>query len=193
MYGGRLSSLMVSRCDFTDGSMTLAHIAGSSLDVVETAVLNLTLSWSAIRGISVTRKPDEKPQPSDGRGVRIQAEECVLYNTWFGTDLQGEASIENCQVFSITNLSHDLRVHLTNSMVSEALGATSDLGVKKGEAMLGLLVANAPRTAYRSVPAQVELERRVARAKGSNRPDAGLEPCPVQVRMWPLPAAEQEP
>lgn len=165
MYGGRLSSLMVSRCDFDDGSMTLANVAGSSLDIVETEVLNLTLSWSAIRGVSVTRRPGQGPVGPDEKGIRVDADECVLYSTWFGTELQGQVTMRQCQVFSITNLSGGVDVELLNSKVSQDLGVNSEVKPIAGVDMKPLLASNAPRTTYRSVPARVELERRVARAK----------------------------
>lgn len=166
MYGGRLSSLMISRCDFANGSMTLANIAGSSLDVVETDVLNLTLSWSAIRGVSITRLPGANAAPARDQGIRVSADSCVLYCTWFGTDLRGAVSITDCQVFSITNLSDDLDVTLADSTVGQGLGVRSELPPKSAAEMKSGVAAMSARTTYRSVPGRVELERRVTGGNG---------------------------
>ena len=179
MYGGRLSSLMIRDCDFSQGSMTLAYVAGSSLDVVETTSLDLVISWSAVRGFSVTRRPSAG-EDLNWSDIKVAAQECVLYSSWLGTDLQGDVSISDCQVFAITNLSPDLRVRLSDSMLSQDLGVWSDLPPKSRSEMLSWLTANAPRTTYRSVPAKVEFERRVGQATGGETPSAAGSGAPIE-------------
>lgn len=174
MYGGRLSSLMIRGGDFSNGSMTFAHIAGSSLDLVEQATAAVTLSWSVVLGLSVSNRVGA----ADRAKVTINATECVLANTWFGPDLAGTVELDVCQVFSLTNVSDNdwFAVTLNDSAYGHIFRADSVSGramtVEQGDGLgdtVSRLVEASRRMAFRSNPGQVELERRAARliAKGS--------------------------
>ena len=174
MYGGRLSSLTIRACDFREGSVTFAHIAGSSLDFVEQDSADVTLSWCAVLGFSLSNRLDQVARKD---AIRVHMTECVLANTWLGPDLSGTVTFDDCVLFSLTNVSapHDLKVDVINSTYGEVFNVTSVSGTELAtdpgadnepgesvQATISRLVAASHRMAYRSTPAQVELERRAA-------------------------------
>ena len=198
MLGGRLSSLMIRACNFDVGSATFAHIAGSSLDIVEQDSAEVTLSWSTVLGLSVSncvdaQRPavdpktvDSEPVDSEpvdsgsadnGPEIKVTATECVLANTWFGPELAGTVSLRHCVVFSLTNVSdlEHLNVIVANSQYGQVFNARCEpdckpLATGTGEEngtktqvlapTIRVLAEASRRMAYRSTPAQVELERR---------------------------------
>jgi hypothetical protein len=181
VFGGRLSSLMVRRCtlvpgaDGAAGSITLAHIAGSSLDVVEQNQIRLVLSWCVILGLTVSDLVDA--QQADGEVV-IEPTECVLTNTWFGRNLHGTVAVTDCQAYALTNLSTDLAVAITDSAHGAVLNAATDnapvFGTESLEQQRSTRSALDPiarRIAYRSQPAEVEMALRAAerRTVGADR------------------------
>lgn len=164
MFGGRLSSLMVQGCTFSEGSITLAHIAGSSLDIVEQAEVAMLLSWCAILGLTVSDKVDT--HEVDGK-VSLTATRCVLANTWFGPNLRGVVDIRSCLVYALTNLSPTLEVVVDDSAHGAVFNATTttppQFGLGTPESAANTLETFGPysrRMAYRSRPAEVELVRR---------------------------------
>lgn len=164
MFGGRLSSLMLRACDKGGGSITLAHIAGSSLDVVEQDEVDLTLSWCAILGLTVSDKVDASEV--DGK-VQVTATQCVLANTWFGPNLNGSVTVDNCLVYAMTNLSPALQASVVNSAHGATLAVSTEGPPAFGEATpvasartLDDFGRHSLRMAYRSRPAEVELVRR---------------------------------
>lgn len=183
MLGGRLSSLMIRACDFTGGSATFAHIAGSSLDIVEQDSAAVTLSWSTVLGLSVSNSVGPKGcDPSNPPKVTITATECVLANTWLGPDLAGVVAFDDCVLFSLTNVSdlEHLDVKVTNSRYGQVFNARCDIECvplatdtagPTGPTLsplaptIKVLAEAARRMAYRSIPAQVELERRAHSAQ----------------------------
>lgn len=175
VLGGRLVSLMFRACAFPVGaSMTLAHVAGSSLDFVEQTALDLTVSWSVVRGLSISR-PSETRASADVE-VRVMAIDCVLADTWLGTDLQGTVDFKDCIVHSMTSVSDPLRTAMDNCAYAHVFGLSSidpagaprresrELSTSRGSedsATLAAILDNAARRmAYRSNPGQIEMERR---------------------------------
>jgi len=168
MVGGRLSSLMFQGCDFSSGRMTLAHIAGSSLDLVEQEHVDLTLSWCAILGLTVSDKVGT--QAVSGGTIRLDATECVLANTWLGPNLTGEVEVRASQIYGLTNLSPGLAVVVDNCAYGAVFNAstTDDAAEVFGsgtpttvERTIATFANYSARIAYRSRPAEVELVRRV--------------------------------
>jgi hypothetical protein len=94
MYGGRLSSLMFKNCAVGAGALVaLRFIAGSSLDIVDTASCRLEISVSAIRGLTVT-------QPVIRKGVAkldLTAYDCYLTNAWLGDGWEGAVRVTLCK------------------------------------------------------------------------------------------------
>lgn len=165
MLGGRLSSLMIQGCDVSGGRLSFAHIAGSSLDVVEQDQVKMSLSWCAILGLTVSDKVDTQEIDGD---VQIEAVECVLANTWFGPNLKGTVSITQSQLYSLTNLSPQLDVVLDDCAYGAVFNATTNDAVERfgattdsaAESTVRTFAPYSRRMAYRSRPAEVELVRR---------------------------------
>jgi hypothetical protein len=118
LIGGRISTLMFRNSKFdkggdqATGAITLAYVAGSSLEFVEHDSLNLSIVWSALRNVTVTRSIERKmwqslnsDKSSDLNNFLIKAEESMLDNVWFGEGLRGKASFDNCTIFSLASLS----------------------------------------------------------------------------------------
>jgi Pentapeptide repeats (9 copies) len=172
MYGGRLSSLMIRNCEFRDGSMALCHIAGSSLDIVEQASGSFLISYSTIRGLTLTHKVGERSKPR--QPLVLDVSDCVLADTWFGEDLHGRASFRDTRLWHLMNTSdhHEFEVlvddcsyhglvnvsGITDNCL-ELTGYRKDLIEDRKT-----IVTVARKMSYRSVPARLELERR-ARAR----------------------------
>ena len=122
MYGGRLSSLMVKDCTFvpeggSDGSITLAFMAGSSLDFVEQGAGCVRLFYTTVRGLSVTNKVDASRR-MPGETFQLLAYECVLASTFFGEGIDGTATIWSSAVLGISNASAGLDVRVEDSQQS---------------------------------------------------------------------------
>ena len=177
MYGGRLSSLMIRNCTFRDGSLALCHIAGSSLDIVEQASGDFEITYSTIRGLTITRRVGDAERPDPPLTVRVS--NCVLADTWFGEDLVGRVSLRNTRLWHLMNTSSrkDLQI-LVDDCSYHGLVNVSDITENctalPGYEVGGIadrdgLVALARKMSYRSVPARVELERRTARDRSGAR------------------------
>lgn len=172
MYGGRLSSLMIRNCSFHDGMLALCHIAGSSLNVVEQATGAFLITYSTIRGLTVTRRVGDASPPQ--QPLAIEVSNCVLADTWFGEDLVGQATFRNTRLWHLMNTSstQDLRILVDDCSyhglvnVSDVTENCSNLpGYERdGIADRMGLVAVARTMSYRSVPARLELERRAGLA-----------------------------
>ena len=103
MYGGRLSSLMFAACIFADGTISLRHVAGTSLEFAEQVSGSIELYDVAIRGVSVSPPVGRKPQDTDSLEVRVL--NSALQSVWFSTPLRGSASIVNSVVWQLFNAS----------------------------------------------------------------------------------------
>lgn len=110
MYGGRLSSLMFKNCASNGGKIALRFVAGSSLDMVDTIRCDLEISYSAIRGLTVTQPVIRRE--AEGR-LHLTAHETYLANAWLGDGWQGTGQITKSKVLQLLNLSPqlDLRLH----------------------------------------------------------------------------------
>ena len=170
MYGGRLSSLMIKKCTFLDadqengGQLALRFIAGSSLDIVETADCRIDILGSSIRGLTITRPISEAKKPQ----ISITAEECHLANTWFGEGLRGTAVLKAClvdQLFNLSGVSADdsrLSVTIKDSGFSGVVNASME---DSNEREPGWTMAKTEKELramfikmdYRSIPAKMEL------------------------------------
>lgn len=124
MYGGRLSSLMFANCGFVDGgTVSLRHVAGTSLEFAEQTGGSIHLYDVAIRGMSVS-------PPVGGQGVEsgtltVRVLNSALQNVWFSTPLVGTATIENSVVWQLFSAS-----------IQQAGGFTVDL---RNSTHLGLM------------------------------------------------------
>ena len=173
MYGGRLSSLMVKDCTFvaegdSDGSITLAFMAGSSLDFVEQGAGCVRLYFTTVRGLSVTNKVDASRRVP-GENFELLAYECVLASTFFGEGIDGHATIWSSVVLGISNASAGFDVLVADSQQAGGdnvnFGSGTDLegfGTGRPSAEAREILEAATRAmAYRSTPAQLEVQARM--------------------------------
>lgn len=170
MYGGRLSSLMIRRCRFDeDGGLSLRHIAGSALDVVEQAEGGtIDIVGSSVRGFTVTRSVDDRLEDAPERRMAITVFYSVMTNVWFGRKLHGEIVFNDCLVSQLCNLSDcaQLKVSVKNSRYYGLVNVSSADGMRLEEGDLLGSNAKSPkvreeeltRMDYRSKPARLELE-----------------------------------
>jgi hypothetical protein len=182
LYGGRLSSLMIRRCHFDPGAeLAFRHIAGSSLDLVEQSGGRLSIFDSVIRGLTITSPVEERRtggthSSSDGQPLVLHVKASVLADTWFGDGLQGRAEFEDCKLWQLWNaadrnffdvgVSNCAYYGLVNVAAPDAeslpLGGIDTLGIADRESV----AAAARRMDYRSTPARLELEDRLAQLRG---------------------------
>lgn len=176
MYGGRLSSLMIKDCRFERGpdgqdpSIALCHMAGSSLDLVEQGNGRVHLYYSAIRGLAVTNKV-ESERRSPEEALYVRAHECVLVSAFFGEGLRGNAQLRASKVLGVSNASDEaFLVEVEDSRAADGDNVLfrSDVMPLDGfgtgslsRAAQQALAGETGRLAYRSVPARLEVERRV--------------------------------
>jgi hypothetical protein len=178
---------MVSGCTFRasrhgQGSMTLAYVAGSSADFVEQRQLNLLVSWSAIRGLSVAQPVgDSRTQSQDE--ILIDVRQSLLSDTWLSRNLRGAIRVtDGSLVHSLTSLGSsptykdrfrieidkdcaaaavytpnpDLDLDITEAATEPARGwesALRDIGFK---------------TDYRARPAETEFQRQESAGLGQD-------------------------
>lgn len=106
-YGGRLSSLMIRGCRFGgDSSLSLRHIAGSSLDIVEQVQGRFQIFDCAIRGLSVTRPVESAPCSDQGSDeITLRIESSKVANVWIGDGVVGAGQVTNSLVLQLLNAS----------------------------------------------------------------------------------------
>ncbi len=177
MYGGRLNSLWIRDCAFSDdGILAFRHIAGSSLDLVEQSGGRVEVFGSAIRGLSVTRPVDAE---QIGAPLTLKVNGSKLVNTWFGDRLSGSARFENSVLWQLMNLSErgspgsgrvfEVRVHNNCRFYGLVnVDTPTDSIEMTNISMDGLnepeeIVSGAIQMDYRKVPARLELEKRMRR------------------------------
>jgi len=171
MYGGRLSSLMIQDCTFVDhGALSLRHIAGSSLDIVEQSHGTFEIFDSTIRGLSITKPVGDVGDSNSIVTIAING--CALADTWFGDGLRGRATIRGSVLWQLLSAGDpetfavdvaDCGYHGLVNVSSVAESSRSLPGFSLAAIVdRHDLVASATRMAYRARPAQLELERRAA-------------------------------
>jgi hypothetical protein len=125
VFGGRLSSLMISNCTFlavdvnradeapsrSEGTLVLRHIAGAALDLVEHRGGRVEIVDSTIRGLTVSapeRVEAADPCAPDGQGAgwtQVDVHTAVMANTWFDAGIRGIARFRNCILTQLVNCS----------------------------------------------------------------------------------------
>lgn len=169
MYGGRLSSLMVSACTFEKGGeLALCYMAGSSLDFAEQQSGRVSLYFSTVRGLAVTG-PVEPGRRDAEASFTLEAYECVLAGTFFGEGLSGSVQLRESKILGISNASTSLVVELDdckfanadNVEVKENSGRFQGFGTGTiSEFAQMTLAEETRRMTYRSIPARLEVETR---------------------------------
>ena len=142
--GGRLSSLAftslraengggVSLREVVGTSVDFAEIGGVTAEDVENSELHVDIRDAVLRGITLS--PNLAARPSH---VTVNASGCHLENVWFSAGLQGEAVLDDCEVWqlftgspqsnalSATDNSDDFNVVLRNSKFGGVVNATTD-------------------------------------------------------------------
>lgn len=120
MYGGRLSSLMFGDCAI-DGTVSLRHVAGTSLEFGGQRSGTIELYDVAVRGLSVSppvenglqnvdvsraTEPDAVASGDAERPrIEISVVDSALQNVWFSTPLRGKASISKSVVWHLFSAS----------------------------------------------------------------------------------------
>lgn len=171
MFGGRLSSLMILGGSFVrhqrrSGTLSLRHIAGASLDLVELSGGRVQIVDSTIRGITITSPVTTHPTGS-GR-TTLDVVTAVLGNLWFGAGLEGQATLTDCQAIQVLNL-NDAKAFAVRADIDRQ--ETISVGMIDSLAALDEAFAGATRSGtarppvddlqkmdFRSEPAQHELD-----------------------------------
>ncbi|MDR1213863.1 MAG: pentapeptide repeat-containing protein [Propionibacteriaceae bacterium] len=122
IVGGRVSSLMFSKClfEFAENAtpqtnqpvsaLTLAYVGGSSVDFVEQDSMWLSIYGSALRGLSFSRPVDADTADASAEGddtgrFQIDVSESALINTWIGSNIRGEIWANHSTLQALTSLS----------------------------------------------------------------------------------------
>jgi hypothetical protein len=123
VFGGRLSSLMISNCTFlavegngpdgatsrSEGTLALRHIAGAALDLVEHRGGRVEIVDSTIRGLTVTAPQSVEAVDAaapDDRGAgwtEVEVHTAIMANTWFDAGIRGSARFRNCILTQLVN------------------------------------------------------------------------------------------
>ncbi|MCV7126964.1 nSTAND1 domain-containing NTPase [Mycolicibacterium vanbaalenii] len=187
MYGGFLSSLKVRACKFPDGgTLSLRHVAGTSVEFAELTEARVEVFAAALRGLTVTL-PISKLKDGitvDGAtaeaptsdAFHLELTESRIINAWFGPGLQGSAVFTSCRVWQLFNGSTSFAVTLPDSPLMGAVNIqqADDLipfAIVKGQRFKQLLVESlegleqqvldaSALIDYRRRPAKYELSRR---------------------------------
>lgn len=187
MYGGFLSSLKVRACKFPDGgTLSLRHVAGTSVEFAELTEARVEVFAAALRGLTVTlpisklTDATEADAATTGKSAndafRLELTESRIINAWFGPGLEGSAVFTSCRVWQLFNGSTAFAVTLPDSPLMGAVNIqqTDDLipfAIVKGEKYKQLLVESlegleqqvfdaSTLIDYRRRPAKYELSRR---------------------------------
>lgn len=187
MYGGFLSSLKVRACKFPDGgTLSLRHVAGTSVEFAELTEARVEVFAAALRGLTVTlpisKLTDATVTDAATTGksaddaFRLDLTESRIINAWFGPGLEGSAVFTSCRVWQLFNGSTAFAVTLPDSPLMGAVNIqqTDDLipfAIVKGEKYKQLLVESlegleqqvfdaSTLIDYRRRPAKYELSRR---------------------------------
>lgn len=166
-YGGRLSSLMIRNCRFdADGSLSLRHIAGSSLDIVEQVQGSFQIFDCAIRGLSVTRPVESEPSRDVGtEHITLRIESSKVAHVWIGDGVVGTGAVTNSLVLQLMNTSQLFAfeaqevgyVDLVNIVAGFTGNAVRDIDESSfGDRELADVLRY--RMDYRSVPGRAELD-----------------------------------
>lgn len=157
MYGGFLSSLKVRACSFPDGgTLSLRHVAGTSVEFAELTEANVQVFAAALRGLTVTlpiselrgsAKDDEDSAVEAPRGDAEQIVEAPFHldlrdsriiNAWFGPGIAGDAEFTNCLVWQVFNGSGKFNVTLPNSPLMGAVNIQQTDGLVPFEIVEGV-------------------------------------------------------
>lgn len=175
VLGGRVSALMFSQCKFERDSdaprsfavLTLAYVAGSSIDFAEQNEVNISILGSAIRGLSFTRHINAS-EMSDNRGFVIRVAESALVNTWIGDGIKGCFTAYHSTIQALTSLSCGddafvVRVSPRENVNQQYVNPTAPEVDPTASPSLVRLTGNIEyKTLYRSRPAQAEYASIVA-------------------------------
>ncbi|ABL80556.1 pentapeptide repeat protein [Nocardioides sp. JS614] len=124
--GGRLSSLTFRTCDFLgpNATVSLHHIAGTSLEICEQRVGTFDIFAAGIRGLTVTRPVEDLDEAapsgaSSNRGgprqFTLNVHRARVINAWFGVNLKGKASFDDCLILQLVNASESFTPTLLRS------------------------------------------------------------------------------
>ncbi|WP_431818255.1 pentapeptide repeat-containing protein [Gordonia jacobaea] len=167
MLGGRLSSLKVRDCTFLEGgTLSLRHVAGTSVEMSEQKAVKLELFDAAIRGLTITRPIDDESDSTQG-AFRITAIDSHIINTWFGVGISGSADFDDCVVWQLFNASDrdSFVVNLPSGWAHGLINVATPVRAKSvswGADSLGdslqKVVDTSRKVDYRSRPARFEVE-----------------------------------
>jgi hypothetical protein len=107
MIGGRLCFLTLYRCKAEGKSpFALHHVSGGGFDIVEHNGGLIDIHDGAIRGISVTRDPEDSAGGTSSHvSINVTVNDSLMVNTYFADHLAGAAKITNSVVLMLLNAS----------------------------------------------------------------------------------------
>ena len=120
ILGGRISSLMFTRPirddsglahpdtgdqESTAASIRIIYAAGANLDFAETGRLDLAITGSAIRGLTITRPINALESSSESDAFRVSIVGSMVMQLWIGSMIQGSLTADDSTVAVLTNLS----------------------------------------------------------------------------------------
>ena len=122
IIGGRISSLMFTRPirddsglahpdtgdqESTAASIRIIYAAGANLDFAETNRLDLAITGSAIRGLTITRPINALESSSESDAFRVSIVGSMVMQLWIGSNIQGSLAADDSTVGVLTNLSQE--------------------------------------------------------------------------------------
>jgi hypothetical protein len=104
MYGGRLSALVIRSCEFDEeAKLSLRHVSGSGLDIVEQDSVHLEIFGSALRHLTITTALGRA-----GKLSTIESTKSALSQVWIGGGVSGVFDARDSMLVHVWNGSPNL-------------------------------------------------------------------------------------